>query len=58
VSVLLWVIAAWLALDALCWVGGVGKTVRVTRSMAVSVVVVRAFFVTVLVIAAVGGVTP
>lgn len=57
-TILLWIIAAYLAFDALCWVGGVGKVVRITRSMAVGAVCVRAFFVTVLVIAAVGGVTP
>jgi hypothetical protein len=57
-SILLWVIAALLALDALVVIGYTGKVLRYTPSIAVMTAISRAFMVTVLVIAAVGGVTP
>lgn len=57
-STILFIIAGYLALDALLHIVGTGKTYKITPGHAATVAVVRSFMVTVLVIAALNGVTP
>ena len=57
-STWLLIIAGYLAFDALITVGWVGKRLTITPANATVTVVVRAVFCTVLVVAALGGVTP
>lgn len=57
-STLLWAIAGYIAIDRLLTIAWVGRTVDITRAHAVVSVVTGAFIVTVLVLAALNGVTP
>lgn len=57
-STILLLMAMWFVLDVLITIWMIGKTWKITRRMAVVMVIVYGFFAVILVLAAVQGVTP